>query len=378
MIQLFDFTQKNKTWHTIVTNGTCWQKNIFVYDIPQIWVNDTIIQFVHLFERSREYDSCLSTSNCKMSFGPLDNAWTYTGELLIMARFLSQCNIVKRASEADFFVVPFPFAMWQVAGWHTRRHFPNIVADMKKYLIHLNDKTASRHVFFDTNDSRFIVVNDLSPLVIHSTVVHLGDDKWISHGLNRKQYFSRSVVVPYRTSTIKETFSSKRNILLFGAINTKRHAVRKKILQVFENMTEKGVIVKEMNTFKNLQNTGLMMTNSKYCICPSGDAPSFTQRFYSSVLKGCLPIRVDPYDRLPVSPYRYPFDWLIDWKTFGITYKSSEIHKILPDLYNLEEKGFSDKFRRHISNRVNSLSYDISNDMDASQTALQEIVTYRE
>lgn len=133
-----------------------------------------------------------------------------------------------------------------------------------------------------------------------------------------------------------------------------------------------------MNTFKNLQNTGLMMTNSKYCICPSGDAPSFTQRFYSSVLKGCLPIRVDPYDRLPVSPYRYPFDWLIDWKTFGITYKSSEIHKILPDLYNLEEKGFSDKFRRHISNRVNSLSYDISNDMDASQTALQEIVTYRE
>lgn len=374
MVVLFDYSQANASWHTIVTTGSCWQKHIFVYDIPQVWVNGTIAHFVNLLKRSRQYDSCLSTSTCKMSFDYVDNAWTYTGELLILARFLSQCKRVEDPAKADFFVVPFPFAMWQVGGWHARRPFPHVVPEMRKHLIHLNNDTASRHVFFDTNDSCFIVVNDLNPLVRNSIVVHLGDDEWTSDGPLRKQYFSRSVIAPYRTPTKKvTTFSSVRKILLFGALNTRRHPVRRKILHMFENVT--GVVVREMSTFKGLQATGVMMMDAKYCLCPAGDTPSFTPRFYASVLKGCLPIRIDPYDRVPQSPYKYAFEWLIDWKTFGLTYNASNLHNILPDIVKLEEEEFSDKFRRHVSDRVDSLSYDLSKDTDASQTVLQEIVT---
>ena len=38
---------------------------------------------------------------------------------------------------------------------------------------------------------------------------------------------------------------------------------------------------------------------SSFCLCPSGDAPSFTQRLYVAVLSGCVPVRVDAYPRWP-------------------------------------------------------------------------------
>ena len=373
MVYLLDSVRDS--WHEFNTNGTCWNKSIYVYDIPQVWINSTLIQFVNLMKKTgKPYDRCLTTNRCKISFGSIENAWTYTGELLILSRFLSQCRQVTNPDQADAFIVPFPFSMWQVVGWHTRREFPNILRDMNRFLIHMNEETAPKHIFFDTNDSIFIVIKTLNRLALNSIVIHLGDDKWISNGHTRTDHFPRSIVVPYRTSTIKSIdLYSERRILLFGALNTKRHRVRKVLVEQFRNVTD--VMVREMSDFQSLQETGMFMSHSKYCICPYGDIPGFTQRFYSSLLKGCVPVKVDPYSRFPFAPYRYPFEWLIDWNTFGITFSANDIHKILPTIRSLEAQSFSENFRKHMIPRLNSMVYDTSKDFDASQAALQEIVS---
>ena len=30
-----------------------------------------------------------------------------------------------------------------------------------------------------------------------------------------------------------------------------------------------------------------------FCLCPSGDAPALTQRFYQSIFAGCIPVFID-------------------------------------------------------------------------------------
>lgn len=67
--------------------------------------------------------------------------------------------------------------------------------------------------------------------------------------------------------------------------------------------------------------------NATFCLCPSGDTPGFTQRFYQSILAGCIPILVDLYLRYPPDHgssgagrdgRSFPFPSLICWPRFVI------------------------------------------------------------
>jgi len=59
--------------------------------------------------------------------------------------------------------------------------------------------------------------------------------------------------------------------------------------------------------------------NATFCLCPSGDAPSLTQRLYAAVSAGCLPVVIDLYARAPLDPQRgYPFPSLVEWSQFVV------------------------------------------------------------
>eukprot|EP00966_Prymnesium_polylepis_P158747 3669267-Prymnesium_polylepis.1 len=58
-----------------------------------------------------------------------------------------------------------------------------------------------------------------------------------------------------------------------------------------------------------------MALNSTFCLCPTGDSKGFTARFYMALLHGCLPVRIDGYQRnMTIGPPVYPFPHLIDWR----------------------------------------------------------------
>ena len=76
-----------------------------------------------------------------------------------------------------------------------------------------------------------------------------------------------------------------------------------------------------------------MASSSTFCICPTGDSKGFTARFYTALLHGCLPVRIDGYQRnATLGPPVYPFPHLIDWSKIVVDVHYSEVHSLLPRL----------------------------------------------
>ena len=69
-------------------------------------------------------------------------------------------------------------------------------------------------------------------------------------------------------------------------------------------------------------------TTSDLCTAVmAGDAPSFTQRFYFSLVRGCIPVRVDPFKRVRAGAGEpaaaYPFPTLIDWSRIVVNVEAN-------------------------------------------------------
>lgn len=126
-------------------------------------------------------------------------------------------------------------------------------------------------------------------------------------------------------------------------------------------------MVRDMNTFSSIDEATYFMRNSKFCLAPAGDAPSFTQRFASAIVSGCIPIHIDPYIRQPqtnVSDIRLPFFRQINWTNNVLIITPDELHKTV-------QKTKHNNYAIH-----NSLRRRIKFDLmlkDASQSAIDEI-----
>ena len=81
--------------------------------------------------------------------------------------------------------------------------------------------------------------------------------------------------------------------------------------------------VTSVTSVTSLSQAAAYQYNSSFCLCPGGDAPSFTQRLYVSILHGCIPVRIDTYLRYPPDPEgvetAFPFPNIIDWRRMSLT-----------------------------------------------------------
>ena len=343
---------------------SCYGMKMYVYDIPEIYLNKTFEDI------SKHMNMNCFIKECKQSWDI--NFSQYSAELVILYRLLTQCENTNNINEADFFLFPFPFSLWQVSGWVGKRSYPQILKILPKFLTHMNTNNSHKHVFLDTNDSIFLL--NLNKNNNNSIFVHYGDDLWSgtkmrTNYINQLQYYSNSIIVPYRSSTKIQNIKNyhERSIFLFGALNSRRNPIRKKIVNLFKNISNKNIIVKEMMDFKSLHNISLYTYDSKYCLVPVGDTPSVTNRFPSAIISGCIPVRIDPYTRTPSgTTYRLPFFRQLDWKNMHVNIKPQDVHNIVEILYKKNNTYLLNNIRNH-------MKYDLKLKNDASQQTIYEL-----
>jgi len=191
---------------------------------------------------------------------------------------------------------------------------------------------------------------------------HLGDDLWTSAGrvhqklrpLRRGFRYNRSIVVPHRLNLVaapmpRDWASRTRPLLVFGAFGLSRHPGRLQLARaiwaaehIAPGRVHVGGSVDSLASGDASHRTSLaqqarsasrsshsppaslaeahdVARNATFCLCPSGDAPSLTQRLYAAVSAGCLPVVIDLYARAPLDPQRgYPFPSLVEWSQFVV------------------------------------------------------------
>ena len=174
-----------------VTTGSCYNMTMYVYDIPSVYI-ESVVNDV-----SKHVDRNCLLRDCDVSWNSKTNILTYSPELFILSRLLSQCKRTADPTTADFFLFPFPFALWQASGWIGRRSYPNMIALLRTHLTHIDENNSNRHVFLDTNDSVFMI--SLHKHCENSIMVHLGDDLWSGQLMGRNRFkdghFKNSIVV---------------------------------------------------------------------------------------------------------------------------------------------------------------------------------------
>ncbi|KAL1522004.1 hypothetical protein AB1Y20_021649 [Prymnesium parvum] len=366
---------------------------------------------------------------CELGWERDANGRQFTSELPVLLRLLQTTTLVDDPATADAFVVPFSIGTYQtLVRWTSRpferRELPpisQVTAKLTSQLKFLNASTASRHVFFQSVDSAFVGLasNGTGPwLPLSSIIFHLGDDLHfygrIKHfSPNRRALrFSNSITIPYR-SFLPAKFDLRhpwreeghRRLLLFGAINAKRHWLRGELLEAVNRsraIAPGRVLVGSTSQFSSLANAAALQLNATFCLCPSGDAPAFTQRLYVSILHGCIPVRIDTYLRYPPDPEHiesaYPFPHLIDWKKMSLTITANgrhmsklelakkgyvhlkkEFSKLVPQLLALEASGEARVMRAYMRKIVPLLTFDAHSRtgellrQDAASAAIHEL-----
>ena len=357
--------------------GQCYGLRMFVYDLPSVLAESTLKDISRVVKLS-----CL-LGQCNHTFH--NNLFSYTGELFILRRLLSQCTRVSQPETANFFLVPFPLSLWRVAGWSVQRSVKRVQDEFPKHLVHMNDRTAERHVFLDTNDAIFLMHFVKLPHFERAIVVHLGPDFWSGYIRNawtvvRTKRFKRSIIAPYRSHIVGGCYKPAvvRDVAVFGALNTKRHPLRAALIKHFEHFgasNNQVVHVKPMSQFSSFSETDAWMQRSQFCLAPAGDTPSVTQRFVAAVLCGCVPVHVDPYNRTgasvdsaPAYTATFPLHRTTDWRRAAV--RVNAIGGLFPNSALIPIGGQT----WHISQTLRRrMQYDLQRTDDASQGVLNEL-----
>lgn len=110
----------------------------------------------------------------------------------------------------------------------------------------------------------------------------------------------------------------------------------------------------------------------------AGDAPSFTQRFAFVLARGCIPVRIDPFERRPGPELadNYPFPSLINWSRIVVPVDRniSAYEALVPRLLELEPNAHL--VRQYMRNVAHWMLFDAGGQQqDAASAALFELMT---
>jgi len=96
--------------------------------------------------------------------------------------------------------------------------------------------------------------------------------------------------------------------------------------------------------------------NATFCLCPTGDARGFTARFYFSLALGCIPVRLDGWNR--TAPVTFPYADRIAWDKIVVHVPTTAhgIHTLLARLADMSAAEIVDR-RRELRRVAGMLTY---------------------
>lgn len=393
---------------------------VYVYDLPDVYVAGVAqylsallapkqLELQHL-QRRREQaiarEPAAGISHCMVRRCVLRNVLNssraaafgrlglrqYTSEIPVLLRLLQVATLVARPEDAHAFLVPMPIGTWITSGFIRQRpgSLRGLYYNLSQHLPHLNQQTARRHVYLASQDSAFVRVP--APFATESIVFTLGDDEWNATRLRfrtfrRDAHFRRSIVLPFRSElpdlaeiralhdpshpSHRQDIAHRRPLLLYAALSVGRNAARRAMVDAIQNVSsayghalQRRIVLGEIGGgYDDVDRRARRARESTFCLAPAGDAPSFTQRFYFALIRGCIPVRVNPFTRHeatrhqheeagtstgrgesePRKPpgFAYPFPSLIDWNrgiVVEVNATTAGYRSILPRLVELEER----------------------------------------
>ena len=338
-----------------------------------------------------------------------------TSEVPVLLRLLQVCTIVEDPAQADAFVVPFPICTWQMIGWlrpPRPKVLTNLLQTVRHHLIHLNESTASRHVLFYSLDICFLGIGRHMPHAERTVIFTSGDDFYnsstfwrrkassgitiVSKAIRRQVRFNHSLTLPKRThrprasptdtSPAADDGTLARPILLFGALDPRRNRERGVAISAIQRSAAEAkvaerVLVGDLRNFSSngsLAVPSQLASRSVFCLCMAGDAPSFTQRFSFVIARGCIPVRIDPFRRLPnlgQPADSFPFPSLINWRRIIVPVEGrnmSAYMDLVPRLLALEPRARA--MRQYMQSVAHYLLFDGEGvQPDAASAALFEL-----
>jgi hypothetical protein len=322
------------------------QIKLFVYPLPAAYHRGVLRALVALMnvnwaEHNASY--CL-LRRCACGAGTTRlQLRQITSEVPVLLRLLQTATLVDDARHADGFIVPFPVASWQRHAAIRKRPYAlrALMANLSSHLVHLNRETAAQHIFFASQDSCFNPLGLHVPHAERAIVLNLGPGHWNTTRLRtsrfkRRARFDRTITIPHRSelpdveSRAFGSWDGARPILLFGAMSGQRNPARLELMRAIRRhaaLAPGRIVVGELTELSPNGSFGSLAEltrSSVFCLAIAGDAPSFTSRFYFSVIRGCIPVYLGPmggylltspkaWGGEPEEP-EFPFAHLIDWK----------------------------------------------------------------
>ena len=190
--------------------------------------------------------------------------------------------------------------------------------DYTRSLAHYSPATASRHVFFCSVDSQFVLAR---PASNRSLWVHLGDENQVRllHRTTVHRVPFNGLTIPYRVGhwiapdLLATPLKRDRTVFIYYNTNLQRHVVRLMLYVRLALLNRSDVVLeKKINTPLEAARRA---SDSRFCLCPTGDSTGFTARLYFSLVHGCTPVWIDGWQRnIGWDDLALPFKKSIDWR----------------------------------------------------------------
>ena len=273
---------------------------LFVYALPWAYAGQ-IVEYVESQARRLLGVRCayLREDTCpNTGFSHLENLRSHCTDVPVMYKLLQVASIVEDPLQADVFLVPFLMGCNAMLGWghgmqrvNARAHhafFDDFARFSREQLAHYA-RWPHRHLFLFPLDSMF------SPKWLRrSMIAHTGSGI-IASGLD--------VTIPYLVTLPRSTGGApstglRRNFVFLMASpsrNKVRAEVARQLRLASAGPSARGRIeLYETDVTKNMplsaSETMARMRATTFCVAPTGDSDGFTQRFYSIIAAGCIPV----------------------------------------------------------------------------------------
>ena len=331
------------------------QMKLFVYPLPAAYhrgVMRALVQLMNVEWPEHNASYCL-LRRCACGAGKTRlQLRQITSEIPVLLRLLQTATLVDDPLHANGFIVPFPVASWQRHAAIRKRPYAlrALMTNLSSHLVHLNRETAARHIFFASQDSCFNPLGLHVPHAERAIVLNLGPGHWNTSRLRTSRFklrarFDRTITIPHRSelpdveSRAFGSWDGARPILLFGAMSGQRNPARVELMRAIRRhatLAPGRIVVGELAELSPNGSFGSLAEltrSSVFCLVTAGDAPSFTSRFYFSVIRGCIPVYLGPMGGYVMSTTTmhkasfeaslirgepeepdFPFAHLIDWK----------------------------------------------------------------
>ena len=369
---------------------------LYVYSLPWAY-HGQIVDHIEMNARKHLGVTCnFLREDCSVQeYLPLANMRSHCSDVPILSKLVQSCTIVHDPHDADIFLVPFLLGCNAMLSWghglkrvnpEAHHTFFNNFSRFAREMIPFFASVPHRHLFLFPIDSMFI------PKSLHGSIVaHTGARYVSGHRLDITvpYYMQTPIDIADREDTLasypEEGSEGERPISIFMMADLDRNWIRK---EIFKQLEQKGEWSHSIELWKPYRDKMPLsvgrsfshMRRSQFCMAPTGDSDGFTQRLYSILLAGCIPVRVDTYyPQYGFGNAAWPFKQSIDWSKAVILVPPKQLRRVgLVQTLRAIPSSRCSQMRRYITNVVQrAIVFNLkgeSNDGDAFTAFLHELI----